>query len=705
MRTRAWIFVVPVFLSMLLAAQTEVRKAPPLPSYKDLKFAPLPAVKIPEPIVYTLSNGMKVYLLEDHELPLVSGAALIRAGNLFDPPAQRGLATITGDVLRSGGTKTKSGDEIDVQLENIAASVESQIGESSATLSFSALRENTDQVLGIFKDYLTSPEFRQDKVDLEKTQIRSSIARRNDDAGGISEREFASVLYGRDTPYGWSIEYANIDNIDRADLIRFYQRYYFPRNVMLAIYGDFDAAAMKENLERLFGGWTVQQPAVPAFLPVKQPAAPGIFLAEKTDVTQTFFAVGHLGGILRDKDYPALEVAAQILGGGFSSRLFQRIRTKLGYAYGINASWGAQYDHPGLFEISGSTQSAHTVDTLRAVREELNKMLDQEVTEQELQTAKDTVLNGFVFNFDRPSKTLNRLLLYEYFGYPKDFIFQYQKAIAGVTKAEVLRVAKQYLKPEDLTIVAVGNPASFGTPLKDLGLKIQPIDLTIPQPKKAAGKADAASATKGRQLLAKMQAALGGAAKLAAVKDVQMVADVAVQTGGAAMKATQRNSFLKPATMRQDTELPFGKQSVFFDGTIGWMASPQGAQNLPPPVVKQIQGELFRQFFTLALSDAVAGRTVSAVDADTLEISDGQGNQVRLQLDGSGKPAKLSYEGEGLAGPANVEETFSDWRDVDGVSVPFQATILQGGKKFAEVKIQQYKINSGLTAAELSKKP
>ena len=469
---------------------------------------------------------------------------------------------------------------------------------------------------------------------------------------------------------------------------------------MLAVYGDFDAGAMKQKLETLFAAWTVNQAPVPAFLPVKEAAAPGVYLAEKADVTQTFFAVGHLGGVLSNKDYPALEVTSQILGGGFSSRLFQRIRTKLGYAYGINASWGAQYDHPGLFEISGSTQSAHTVDTLWAVREELDKVRTAEVTTEELQTAKDTVLNGFVFNFDRPSKTLNRLLRYEYYGYPKDFIFQYQKAIAAVTKADVLRVAKQYLKPEDLTIVAVGNPASFGTPLKDLGLKIEPIDLTIPQPKKAVNS-NPASAAKGKELLKKLQAALGGEAKLAAVKDVQAVAEVAIQTGGAAMKATQRNSLLLPSMLRQDTELPFGKQSVFFDGTAGWMANAQGSQPLPPPVIKQVQGELFRQWSSLASG----GNTVSAVDANTIEIADAHGNQVRLQVDTAGKPVKLFYEGEGMAGPSNIEETFADWRDVDGMSVPFQITILQGGKKFADVKVQQYKVNSGLSAAQLSKKP
>ena len=209
------------------------------------------------------------------------------------------------------------------------------------------------------------PSFRQDKIDLAKTELRSGISRRNDDPHGIAEREFTEIVYGHNTPYGWRLEYATVDRIQRDDIVQFYQRYFFPANVMLAVMGDFSAAEMKAKLEKLFADWTVKQPPVPPFPAVNAKPAPGIFLATKTDVTQTFFTLGHLGGELRDKDYPALEVMADILGGGFHSRLFQRVRTQLGYAYSVSAAWGANYDHPGLFEISGSTKSASTTDTIQ----------------------------------------------------------------------------------------------------------------------------------------------------------------------------------------------------------------------------------------------------------------------------------------------------------------------------------------------------
>jgi zinc protease len=179
-----------------------VRNVNELPSWKALHFPPLNQVKIPRPEVFTLSNGIKLYLLENHELPLVSGRALIRTGNLFDPKEKRGLAEITGMTLRSGGTSKLTGDQIDEELENMAAGIESGIGESEGTVGFSCLKQNTDAVLQLFHDLLTDPAFRQDKIDLAKTQIDSSISRRNDDAGGIAQREILKLFYGQFTPYG-----------------------------------------------------------------------------------------------------------------------------------------------------------------------------------------------------------------------------------------------------------------------------------------------------------------------------------------------------------------------------------------------------------------------------------------------------------------------------------------------------------------------
>jgi zinc protease len=706
--------VMALLLAGTLGAQTKSDAKPParatsvIPSYKELKYPPLRAVQIPDVATFTLPNGIRLYLLEDHELPLVRGSALVRTGNLFDPADKVGLATITGTVMRTGGTKDRTGDQLDEQLENIAASVETSIDESFGQASFSCLKENTDEVLGVFHDVLTSPEFRQNKIDLAKTEMRSGISRRNDDPHGIVEREFADTVYGRNTPYGWQLEYATVNRITRDDVVGFYQRYFFPENIMLAVIGDFPAPAMRAKLEKLFAGWTVKQQPIAPFPPVNAKPEAGIFLATKTDVDQTFFSMGHLGGELREKDFPALQVMADILGGGFHSRLVQRVRTKLGYAYDVSAYWGANYDHPGLFQISGSTKSASTTDTIQVIEEETEKMRTSQVTAEELESAKQTVANSFVFNFDTPSKTLNRILRYDYYGYPRDFIDRYQRAIQAVTREDVLRVARERLHPKDFTIVAVGNPQQFGTALATLGLPVASIDLTIPDPEgvraAAPAAADGASIDRGNKLLERAQQAIGGGDKLAAIQDVSDTRDV-IMGGGA--KIQQVHLWAAPGQLRQESQLPFGKVIVYSDGKTGWMSTPQGTQPLPEAQLKQVRDELFRHYFRLLLSDRMPDRTVNSPRDGVIEISDKDGNSVQLFVDAkTGLPAKEVYRSEGPMGPpADVEETFADFEEVDGVQVPKKITINRGGAKFAEVNITGYKLNSGIKAEVLSKKP
>jgi len=705
---------IALLLVGMLGAQTKTETKPaaaPIPSYKELKYPPLKPVKIPDVATFTMPNGMKLYLVENHELPLVRGSALVRTGNLFDPADKVGLATITGEVMRTGGTEDKTGDRLDEQLENIAASVETSIDESFGSASFSCLKENTDEVLRLFHDVLTKPVFRQNKIDLAKTELRSSISRRNDDARGIMEREFANIVYGKDTPYGWQYEYATVDKITRDDVAGFYQRYFFPENIMLAVIGDFSAADMKAKLEQLFADWTVKQPPVPPFPPVKSKTEHGIFLATKTDVEQTFFSLGHLGGELRDKDFPALEVMADILGGGFHSRLMQTVREKLGYAYSISAFWGADYDHPGLFQISGSTKSASTVDTIKAIQAEVEKIRTTEVTEEELKSAKDTVANSFVFNFDTPSKTLNRILRYDYFGYPRDFIDQYQRGIQAVTRADVLRVARQYLKPDQFTDVLVGNPQQFGTPLATLGLSVASIDLTIPEPAstkaEAPAKADAASLERGKKLLERVQQAAGGADKLAAIQDVTETVEVSMAAMPPNLKIHQLNLWIAPSQFRQESQLPFGKVIVYSDGKSGWISTPQGQGPLPEAEMKQVRDELFRKYFRLLLSDRDPDRTVNSPADGVREISDREGRSVKLFVDAqTGLPAKETYREAGPMGPpASMEEVFDAFEDAGGIQAPKSITVNRDGARYATLSITEYKVNSGIKPEDISKKP
>jgi hypothetical protein len=440
---------------------------------------------------------------------------------------------------------------------------------------------------------------------------------------------------------------------------------------------------------------------------VDNKAKPGIYFAEKADVAQTFFEIGHMGGVLNDKDYPALEVMGDILGGGFASRLFRKVRTDRGYAYSISADWGAGYDHPGLFTISGSTNSVTTTEAIQLVSEEVAKMRDAEVSDRELKTAKDKVLNSFVFNFDRPTKTLTRLVTYSYYNYPVEFLNQYQKAVDSVTKADILRVAKQYLKPEEMVIVAVGKSGAFGKKLSELNLPQTDIDLTIPQLKEEAAKVDSTTIAKGVEVLRKGQQAMGGADKLAAVKDYVSMCDAELQAGApGGMKGKQKNMWISPAGFRQDQDFPFGKLVASYDGKSGFLLTPQGSMGMPEGVVSQVKGELFRTLYTLLLSDRDATRKINMVAPQVVEITGADGVIVKVEFDAaSGLPAKLMYTEAQMGGPPQkVETALADWHEVGGVKVPYLETTFQSGKKFAEIKVLDYKINTGITVRDLDRR-
>lgn len=450
-------------------------------SPKDkFEFTPLHPIQLPDIKQVTFPNGLRLFLVEDHEFPTVDMRAMVRTGSVYEPSEKEGLAAIAGEALRTGGTATRSGDDIDRDLETMAATLETFIGETSGYITVSMLKEDVNKVLPILADILLNPAFREEKIDLAKIQQKTAIARRNDDIGQITRREFEKIIYGKDSPYARHPEYATIDAVTREDVINFYKTYFHPNNTLMAVWGDFDAGEIEAKIREALGPWAPSDAEVPPLPEVHYEYKYTVNFIDKSDVNQSNIMLGHIGGMMDNPDYPALSVLNSILS---YDRMFKKIRTDEGLAYNVWGAYGAGFRNPGAFSAGAQTKSESTVLAVELMLKEIKRITGEEVTDEELAKAKDEYLNSYVFNFDSRAKIVGRMMTYAFHGYPLDFIESFKDAVEKVTKADVLRVAKTYLRPDKVQILVVGNKEKFDKPLSTLG-EVNVVDITIPAPKK-----------------------------------------------------------------------------------------------------------------------------------------------------------------------------------------------------------------------------
>jgi zinc protease len=448
---------------------------------EELRYPPLPELVIPEPHRIVLDNGMVVLLMEDHELPLVGVSAYIRTGSRLEPQEKIGLASLTGTVLRTGGTKSRSGDELDEYLEGKAAGIETAIGDTSGTASMSCLTEDFPDVLKVYGEVLRFPVFDPEKLKIAKNQVMAGISRQNDDPDGILSREFKKLIYGKESPYTWDPTYASVGSITREDVIRWHATYFHPNRMILGVSGDFQKEKVLDLIMAVFGDWP-KGPEVsdaPAFI---QPVVPaGVFYVEKNDMTQAKIAMGHLGIRRDDPDYYSLVIVNQILSGSFGARLFSNIRSKQGLAYDVHGGVGLQWDYPGMAILSMSTKTETTGKGIDALIAEARNMVADPPTSEEVAKAKASILNSFVFSVDSPAKVLGKYLTYEYYGYPSTWLREFRQGIEKVNTAEVRTAAQKHLRPNEFAILVVG-PRTGTKPALARYDRIQELDIRIPEP-------------------------------------------------------------------------------------------------------------------------------------------------------------------------------------------------------------------------------
>ncbi len=433
-----------------------------------------PDLRVPTWTKSALANGADLIVSEKHNLPIVSFSLTFLGGaSQFEPADRTGLASVTAAMM-SEGTKTRDGEALSNALQLLGTSVSASVGSENGSIGFVSTTGKFAQTMDILADMLLNSTFPAEALERLRAQRLVALTQARAQPGAIAGRVFPKVLYGASHPYGRVATEDSIKAITRDDIAAFHSQYFQPGRALITVVGDVTAAGVKPVIEKALAAWpkagtrpTFSYPSLP------EPQKTTIYLVDRPGAAQSTVAIGQPGPPRNTPDYYAMQVMNTMLGGMFQSRLNANIREEKGYSYGVSSSF-AYGKGPGAFRTGGDIVGEKTDAALVEFMKELRGILgDRPVTDDELQTAKDSLIQRLPGTFASVSAINGALTTLWSQGLPDDYYQQYTKAVAAVTKADVLRVAKQYIGIDRLAIVIVGDRASIEGPLK--ATKIAPI--------------------------------------------------------------------------------------------------------------------------------------------------------------------------------------------------------------------------------------
>jgi predicted Zn-dependent peptidase len=432
-------------------------------------LGPPPTVSLPPIVTRQLPNGLKLLIVEQHELPLADFVLLVGSGATADPAGKMGVANLTAAMLREGTTTRKSLDIAD-QAAFLGIGLSPTSSWESSTLSLHTPTAQLDSALALFADVALHPSFPANEFERLRKNRLTELLQIRDQGPAIANLVFPAIVYGNAHPYGLASigTEASVKSLTTTDLQSYYQTNFKPNNATLIIVGDVNPARIEQEVNELLGGW--QRGNVPqlTYGEPPKPATTTIYLVDKPGAAQSSFRIGGVGVPRSTKDYFALTVMNTILGGSFSSRLNQNLRETRGYTYGA----GSRFDMrraAGPFTASAEIVAAKTDSALLEFMKELNG-IRQSIPADELSRAKRYLQLQLPGNFETTQQIAAALVPVALYGLPFDYYNNYVQSIEGVTQADVNRVAQQYVNPGSLAIVIVGDRKTVEQGLKSVNV-------------------------------------------------------------------------------------------------------------------------------------------------------------------------------------------------------------------------------------------
>ncbi|MDQ3488974.1 MAG: insulinase family protein [Acidobacteriota bacterium] len=718
-----------ILIGAALCAIPAAAQVPNWPSERPPQPLPAKDVKFPPYQIRTLPNGLQVIAVSHHEQPAVSLRLIVRAGSAQDPENRPGLATLAATLLDQGSA-TKTAEQVAQSIDSIGGAMGVGAALDLSSVFAAVMKDSLSVGLDIVADVVRNPAFSPEEIERQRQQMVSAMKVSYEDPDFIAGTVFDRLVYGYHPygkPDGGTPE--SLSAITRADLQAFHKRWFVPNNAILAIVGDVTAEEAFAGAERAFGNWV--RADVPSGRAAEvPPPTRRVVVIDRPGAVQTEIRVGHIGLPRKHPDFLALDLALKILGGEGGNRLYRVLRSDRGLTYGAEANLTALKD-TGDIVASTNTRSDTTSEALRLIVDEIAKIRRERVNPRELADAQAYLTGSFPLTIETPGAIALQVLNAVVFGLDLQELQNYRERVNRITPEDIQRVAQQYLHPDRLSIVLVGDADVFAKQLPALGFEqveripLGQLDVTAPDfrrprpagrdefqlaPASFVRQARDVTAIDIKPLVTKAIEAKGGMTLLRSIRTVKSESDMMVATPQGNVKIAATSYVRYPGEFRVDAKGPDGVRIQTFDSGSAWISDGVTAEDAPAAFRQSLQAGVQRDGIGLLLALAenriqgrrvpdvtVEGRPMPAIEADLAAAG-----RVTIAFDPS--TGLLAYQRYGgAAGEPVTVETFTDYRPVQGLQIAHHASVRREGQPPLQRIVRTFEVNVPLEAAFFKK--
>ena len=673
-----------LFFGLSLHAQIDRSHAP--------KPGPAPEINLKDPQRFEMKNGLKVMVVEDHKLPKVSVQLLIDNPPILEGQ-KAGVSSLTASLLGKGSTSI-SMDDFNEEVDYLGASI--NFGSQSAFAN--SLSKYFPRIFELMADAALNPNFTQVEFDKEKAKLLTNLKSQEKDVSAISNRVQSSLAYGKDHPYGEFVTEQSVNNVTLEDVKQFYTDYFVPANAYLVIIGDVNFKDTKELVETHFTPWTKAVPPSFQFSRPSNALYTQINFVDVPNAVQSEVAVENLVNLkMADDDYLSALMANRILGGGAQGRLFQNLREDKAYTYGAYSGMGNDKYAPASFSASASVRNAVTDSTIVEILGEIDKIIKEPVSEEELKNAKATYIGSFVLALERPETMARYAINMETENLPKDFYKTYLERINAITIKDVQHAAKKYFTVANARVVVTGKGSDVLENLENITFNDKPLQVKyfdkfanpVAKPNYETALPEGVNVN---TVLNKYIETIGGKEKLESVASLAMMAEGEMQGMklNLELKKTSKDQFMQDIKVMGNS---MTKQVL--NGNQGYIIMQGQRKEMSAEEIKKVKEESMLFPELRYLDSDVSLESIEDIDGKkAYKIKVSEEKYIFYEVE-TGLLAQVVTSTEMGGQTMTSTISYSDYQEISGIQFPFTISQTMGPQKL-DFAVKEMKVNEGI---------